>query len=104
MKDLILAFSIILGSQGGQAGCSHWDILGGTLPERVDGRTASHEEMMRAQARTEAYIRRLEQTIESCRPANFQHNDLIDAMELAAERYNRALSLYRQRMAEQASR
>lgn len=95
MKDVLLALSIIWCSQSGFADCSAWHVFGAGSPPPVDGQNADYEEMLQAQLRTEAYVKRLERTIDQCRLSDWQRGYLIDAMEAEARRYNRALATYR---------
>lgn len=99
MKAIILATVLTSFSLNSVAACTKWDLLGGTLPGRVNGSEASVEQMLKAQQKTKNYIAELENTIASCRVSTDTHDRLVDWMHYAAKRYNRELSRFNEQQA-----
>ncbi|HCS26304.1 MAG TPA: hypothetical protein DIW43_02555 [Spongiibacteraceae bacterium] len=94
MKDLLLALTFILQSQIGATECSSWDIYGAGSPKNISGHSANYGQMLEVQRATRAYIKRLERTVDNCKLDKWQKGLLMDAIELAAKKYNRSLATY----------
>ncbi len=95
MKDLLIILSVMFCSQSALAVCPNMLSIGSPYHAIVDGKTATHEEMYKAREQTLEYISRAEKIIEECRLSDFQESAVIGYIEVAAERFNEQLRLYK---------